>query len=91
MSLPTLRQWHKWIQMLEGRSIQHVPQGKGKVTQKPLLKDIITILPINSWGRLVLKVLMKRVFLCTGWLTGNVYISEQGLHSMGWELMMFGY
>jgi len=38
MSLPTLRQWHKWIQMLEGRSIQHVPQGKGKVYSKTSLK-----------------------------------------------------
>ncbi|WP_323720631.1 D-glucuronyl C5-epimerase family protein [Acetomicrobium sp.] len=38
MSIPTLGQWYKWYKMLTGKSIQHVPQGEGRVYSKTSLR-----------------------------------------------------
>ena len=38
MPLPSLGQWYKWYKMIIGKSIQHVPQGEGKVYSKTYLR-----------------------------------------------------
>lgn len=37
MPLPSLGQWYNWYKMIIDKSIQHVPQGEGKVYSKTYL------------------------------------------------------